>query len=267
LPRPRAWSYLVQFTRTDSSSCRCLALFSRHLAGPAQIYRNKEEFTIIDILKITARELGLSRKSVTSTVELLDEGNTVPFIARYRKEVTGELDETQIRQIEERVGYYRSLEQRKEEVIRLLDEQGKLTEDLQKQINGAVKLTEVEDIYRPYRPKRKTRASVAREKGLEPLAEYLLSFPAAGSAEVEVGAEKYLTEEVLTVEDALQGAMDIIAEDVADEPKVRGWVRDHTRRNSYLATRAKDLEKDSVYEMYYEFKELLSKGNWIYRYY
>jgi uncharacterized protein len=259
LPRPRAWPYLVQFTRTDSSSCRCLALFSRHLAGPAQIYRNKEEFTIIDILQITARELGLSRKSVTSTVELLDEGNTVPFIARYRKEVTGELDETQIRQIEERVGYYRSLEQRKEEVIRLLDEQGKLTEDLQKQINGAVKLTEVEDIYRPYRPKRKTRASVAREKGLEPLAEYLLSFPAAGSAEVEVGAEKYLTEEVLTVEDALQGAMDIIAEDVADEPKVRGWVRDHTRRNSYLATRAKDLEKDSVYEMYYEFKELLSK--------
>jgi uncharacterized protein len=202
---------------------------------------------------------------VTSTVELLDEGNTVPFIARYRKEVTGELDETQIRQIEERVGYYRSLEQRKEEVIRLLDEQGKLTEDLQKQINSAVKLTEVEDIYRPYRPKRKTRASVAREKGLEPLAEYLLSFPAASSAEAEVGAEveeqaeKYLTEEVPTVEDALQGAMDIIAEDVADDPKVRGWVRDHTRRHSYLATKAKDLEKSSVYEMYYEFKEPLSK--------
>lgn len=194
---------------------------------------------------------------MASTVELLDEGNTVPFIARYRKEVTGELDETQIRQIEERVGYYRSLEQRKEEVIRLLDEQGKLTEDLQKEINRAVKLTEVEDIYRPYRPKRKTRASMAREKGLEPLAEYLLSFPAAGSAEDE--AEKYLTEEVSTVEDALQGAMDIIAEDVADDPKVRGWVRDHTRRNSYLVTKAKDFEKDSVYEMYYDFKEPLSK--------
>lgn len=194
---------------------------------------------------------------MASTVELLDEGNTVPFIARYRKEVTGELDETQIRQIEERVGYYRSLEQRKEEVIRLLDEQGQLTEDLQKQINRAVKLTEVEDIYRPYRPKRKTRASKAREKGLEPLAEYLLSFPAAGSAEEE--AEKYLTEEVVTVEDALQGAMDIIAEDVADDPKVRGWVRDYTRRKSCLVTKAKDIEKDSVYEMYYDFKEPLSK--------
>ncbi|MDD3315744.1 MAG: Tex family protein [Syntrophaceticus sp.] len=212
---------------------------------------------MIDIIQITARELGLSQKSVTSTVKMLDEGNTVPFIARYRKEMTGELDETQIRQIEERVGHYRALEQRKEEVIRLIDEQGKLTDELRNKIEKAAKLSEVEDLYRPFRQKRKTRASMAREKGLEPLAEYLLSFPAAGSVEAE--AAKYLTEDVPTVEDALQGAMDVIAEDIADDPKVRGWVRDYTRRHSYLVSRAKDAEQDSVYEMYYEFKEPFSK--------
>ena len=214
-------------------------------------------FTIIDIIQITARELGLSQKSVASTVKMLDEGNTVPFIARYRKEMTGELDETQIRQIEERVGHYRALEQRKEEVIRLIDEQGKLTYELRNKIEKAAKLSEVEDLYRPFRPKRRTRASMAREKGLEPLAEFFLSFPAVGSVETE-GA-KYLTKDVPTVEDALQGAMDIIAEDIADDPKVRGWVRDYTRRHSYLVSRAKDAEKDSVYEMYYEFKEPFSK--------
>jgi uncharacterized protein len=171
--------------------------------------------------------------------------------------MTGELDETQIRGIEERVGYYRSLEQRKEEVIRLLDEQGNLTDDLRREIGRAEKLTDVEDIYRPYRPKRKTRASAARERGLAPLAEYLMSFPAAGSAETE--AEKYLTEDVPAVEDALQGAMDIIAEDVADDPRARGWVRDYTRRHGYLSVRARDIEQDSVYEMYYQFKEPLSK--------
>lgn len=214
-------------------------------------------FTIIDIIQITARELGLSQKSVASTVKMLDEGNTVPFIARYRKEMTGELDETQIRQIEERVGHYRALEQRKEEVIRLIDEQGKLTDELRNKIEKAAKLSEVEDLYRPFRPKRRTRASMAREKGLEPLAEFFLSFPAVGSVETE-GA-KYLTKDVPAVEDALQGAMDIIAEDIADDPKVRGWVRDYTRRHSYLVSRAKDAEKDSVYEMYYEFKEPFSK--------
>ncbi len=213
--------------------------------------------TIIDIVQIVAGELKLPRKSVSHTVELLDAGNTVPFIARYRKEMTGELDETQIRQIEEQVGFYRNLEQRKDEVIRLIDEQGKLTDELQKQITSAVKLTEVEDLYRPYRPKRKTRGGMAREKGLAPLAEYLLSFPAAGSPDVE--AAKYLSEEVPTAEDALQGAMDIIAEDIADDPRVRGWVRDHTRRNGYLASRAKDAEQESVYQMYYQFQEPVSK--------
>ena len=204
-----------------------------------------------------AGELGLPEKSVENTVKLLDDGNTVPFIARYRKEMTGELDETQIRRIEEQVGYYRNLEQRKEEVIRLIDEQGKLTEEIKEQINQALKLSEVEDIYRPFRPKRKTRGSIARGRGLEPLAVYLLSFPAEGSPDIE--AAKYLTEEVPAVEEALQGAMDIIAEDTADDPKVRGWVRDYTRKNGYLVTRAKDPDQDSVYRMYYEFKEPVAK--------
>lgn len=194
---------------------------------------------------------------MANVVELLDAGNTVPFIARYRKEMTGELDEIQIRQIEEQVGYYRSLEQRKEEVIRLIDEQGKLTAELREQIAGAVKLTEVEDIYRPYRPKRRTRAGLAREKGLEPFADYLLSFPADGSPEDE--AAKYLSEEVPTAEDALQGAMDIIAEDVADDPRVRGWVRDYTRQHGILATCARDPEKESVYRMYYDYREPVSR--------
>jgi len=171
--------------------------------------------------------------------------------------MTGELDETQIRRIEEQVGYYRNLEQRKEEVIRLIDEQGKLTEEIKEQINQALKLSEVEDIYRPFRPKRKTRGSIARGRGLEPLAVYLLSFPAEGSPDIE--AAKYLTEEVPAVEEALQGAMDIIAEDTADDPKVRGWVRDYTRKNGYLVTRAKDPDQDSVYRMYYEFKEPVAK--------
>ncbi len=171
--------------------------------------------------------------------------------------MTGELDETQIRRIEEQVGYYRNLEQRKEEVIRLIDEQGKLTEEIKEQINQALKLSEVEDIYRPFRPKRKTRGSIARERGLEPLAGYLLSFPAEGSPEIE--AAKYLSEEVPSVEEALQGAMDIIAEDIADDPKVRGWVRDYTRKNGYLVTKAKDPDQDSVYRMYYDFKEPVAK--------
>ncbi len=208
-------------------------------------------------MQITAKELGLAQRSVSSTVELLDQGNTVPFIARYRKEVTGELDETQIRDIQERVEYYRALEERKSEVVRLLEEQGKLTEDLEKQISRAVKLTVIEDIYRPFRPKRKTRAGVAREKGLEPLAEFLLSFPSTVAPELE--GEKYLSDEVESVEEALQGAMDIVAEMVADDPKVRGWVRDYTRRNGFLVTKAKDPKQESVYEIYYEFQEPLSK--------
>lgn len=202
-----------------------------------------------------ARETEIPREKVKNTVGLLDEKNTVPFIARYRKEVTGELDETQIRRIEELIKYHRNLEQRKTEVVRLIEEQGKLTEELRVRIMSAVKQTEVEDLYRPYRQKRKTRAGVAREKGLTPLADYLLSFPRSGSPQTEAGA--YISETVPTVEEAIQGAMDIVAELVADDPDARSWVRNYTRRQGLLVARAKDDQAESVYRMYYDYKEPL----------
>lgn len=210
-----------------------------------------------DILQTIAQEAGIPRGKVESTVKLLDSDNTVPFIARYRKEVTGELDEVQIRRIEELLAFYRNLVKRKAEVIKLIEEQGKLTDELCGRIMSAVKLTEVEDLYRPYRQKRKTRASVAREKGLQPLADYLLSFPRTGKPEDAAGA--YLSEAVPAVEDALQGAMDIVAEQVSDDPEARGWVRDYTRRKGWLVTKARDSETDSVYQMYYDYREPVSK--------
>jgi uncharacterized protein len=210
-----------------------------------------------DILQRVVQETDIPRQKVESTVRLLEEGNTVPFIARYRKEATGELDEVQIRRIEELVKFHRHLEQRKDEVLRLIDEQGKLTEELRTRIGEAAKLTEVEDLYRPYRQKRKTRAGVARQRGLTPLAEYLLSFPRTGSPKVE--ADAYLSEAVPTVEEALQGAMDIVAEQVADDPDVRGWVRDYTRRQGIVVTRARDARAESVYRMYYDYQEPVRK--------
>ncbi|MGE7053645.1 Tex-like N-terminal domain-containing protein, partial [Paenibacillus glucanolyticus] len=169
------------------------------------------------IVKQMAKELQLSEKQVRTTVELLDEGNTIPFIARYRKEMTGELDENQLRDIEERTNYLRNLEVRKREVIRIIEEQGKLTEELRKSITAAVKLQEVEDLYRPYKQKRKTRASVAKEKGLEPLSEWIWSQPK--QADVMLEAVKYVDEEkgVASAEEAVQGAMDILAENIADD--------------------------------------------------
>lgn len=213
---------------------------------------------IPDIFEIVARELELPRAKVEHTAELLDAGNTVPFIARYRKEVTGELDEIQIRRIEELVKFYRQLEQRKAEVLRLIHEQGQLTEELQARISGAQKLSQLEDLYRPYRPKRRTRAGVARERGLAPLAEYLLSFPPAGDPAEQ--ARAYLSDAVTGVEEALQGAMDIVAEQVADDPDVRGWVRDYTRRHGSLVTGARDPAADSVYRLYYDYREPVAKA-------
>lgn len=207
------------------------------------------------IIDIVARESEIPREKVANTVHLLDEKNTVPFIARYRKEVTGELDEVQIRQIEELIKYHRNLEQRKTEVIRLIEEQGKMTEELRARIMSAVKPTEVDDLYRPYRQKRKTRAGVAREKGLAPLADYLLSFPRTGSLEAE--AQAYLSETVTSVDAALQGSMDIVAEVAADDPDVRSWIRNYTRRQGNLVARAKDEQAESVYRMYYDYKEPL----------
>jgi len=180
----------------------------------------------------------------------------VPFVARYRKEATGGLDENQIRLIEERLQFHRNLEQRKEEVLRLIDEQGKLTEELALKIRQAEKLVQVEDLYLPYRPKRKTRASQAREKGLQGLADYLLSFPQAGNVEEE--ALRYTSEEISSRE-ALQGAMDIVAEMAAEDAVARGWIRDYTRRTGILQVAARDPELESPYRMYYEYREAVAK--------
>lgn len=206
-----------------------------------------------------AAELGLPVAKVAATVWLLDEGNTIPFIARYRKEVTGELDETQIRAVEERLRYLRALEERKTEVVRLIAEQGKLTDELRRAIEEATKLQEVEDLYRPFRPKRKTRATVAKERGLEPLADWIASRPVEGDPRAE--ALRYVDpdKEVPTVDDAMQGALDILAERIADDPDIRGWVRRFSFEQGELATEAKDGSKESVYGMYYDFREPVRK--------
>jgi uncharacterized protein len=205
-------------------------------------------------------EQSLSLKQVKSVISLTEDGNTVPFIARYRKEMTGALDEVQIRDILERWQYLQNLEQRKEEVIRIIDEQGKLTDELSKQIQHAEKLQEVEDLYRPYKQKRRTKATVAKEKGLEPFAEWLMTFP---KESVEKKAAEFLSDEkqVLSVEDAISGAKDIIAEMVSDDAESRKWIRKETTRTGTVVSAAKDQEKDEkkVYEMYYEYEEPVSK--------
>jgi len=211
------------------------------------------------IQKQISAETGASVKQVVATVALLDEGNTIPFIARYRKEMTGELDENALRSIEERLGYLRGLEERKREVLRLIAEQDKLTPELKRSVEAAAKLQEVEDLYRPYRQKRKTRASVAKERGLEPLALWMLSGPTSGSLLAE--AAKYVDADkgVATPEDAAQGACDIIAETIADDASVRSWVRRHTYQYATIVTEAKDPKAESVYEMYYNYREPVKK--------
>lgn len=214
-----------------------------------------------DILKMISSEQSISFKSVKNVISLLDDGNTVPFIARYRKEQTGALDEVQIRNIMERWNYIQNLEQRKGEVIRLIDEQGKLTPELENKILQSMKLQEVEDLYRPYKQKRRTKATVAKEKGLEPLAEWMMTFPTSGSL-VEK-AKEFLTEEkeVATVEDAIAGAKDIIAELVSDDAEGRKWIRRETFKSGVIESAVKDAEKDekNVYEMYYEYSEPVQK--------
>lgn len=211
------------------------------------------------IIKQVAKELSLSLKQVRTTSELLDEGNTIPFIARYRKEMTGELDENELRLIEERIVYLRNLEDRKVEVIRIIEEQGKLTGELKQSITQAVKLQEVEDLYRPFRQKRKTRASVAKEKGLEPLAIWIWGQPKQGNVLEE--AARYINAE-LGVDDAevaLQGAKDILAENIADDAAIRAWIRRYTLDHGMLTSEAKDAEQESVYENYYDYRELAKK--------
>ncbi|MTD41735.1 S1 RNA-binding domain-containing protein [Erwinia sp. CPCC 100877] len=215
-----------------------------------------------EVVTLLQKELtGYRPKQITTVLTLLNEGNTVPFIARYRKEMTNSLDEVQIREIEERYNYLSNLEKRKEEVLRLIEEQGKLTAELAKSIQQATKMQQVEDLYRPYKQKRRTKATIAKEKGLEPLADWLLSFPA--KADVTAEAEKYVNaeKEVASAAEALQGAHEILAERISDEPKFRAWIRDYTFKHGQYVSKVKDAEKDekSVYEMYYDFSEPVSK--------
>ncbi|MEH7223971.1 Tex family protein [Bacillus sp. JJ1566] len=213
------------------------------------------------MVKTIAKEIGITTKQVHSVINLLDEGNTVPFIARYRKELTGSLDEVQIKDVQEKWNYLQNLESRKEEVIRLIAEQGKLTDELQADIMKSTKLQQVEDLYRPYKQKRRTKATVAKEKGLEPLAEWLFTFPM--NVDVEQYAKQFISEEkeVLSAEDAIQGAKDIIAEWISDDAAFRQWIRNETFKLGTIETAVKDQEKDekNVFEMYYEYKEPIQK--------
>ncbi|MCY9031812.1 Tex family protein [Bacillus inaquosorum] len=209
-----------------------------------------------------AKEISLSQKHVESVIRLLEDGNTVPFIARYRKEQTGSMDEVQIQTISERWQYIQNLNQRKEEVIRLIAEQDKLTDDLKRKIEQSVKLQEVEDLYRPYKQKRKTKATVAKSKGLEPLADYILTLPQDDRlAEI---ADQYISEEkeVFTREEAIEGAKHIIAEQISDEPNFRKWIRQETFKKGTIkstAGKSADTDEKNVYEMYYEYEEPIAK--------
>jgi uncharacterized protein len=210
----------------------------------------------VDIIAVIAKETSIPRYKVEHTINLLTD-NTIPFIARYRKEQTGELDEEQIRNIDGLNKHYTGLEQRKAEIVRLIDGQGKLTGELQAKIISCTKLSKLEDLYLPYKPKRKTRASVARENGLEPLSTYLLSFPRSGSPEEE--ALTYISEAVPTVEEALHGACDIVAEIVAEDADVRSWVREQTRRTGWLVTSGRNTAEDKTYRNYYDYREPVSR--------
>lgn len=213
----------------------------------------------MDINQKLTEELEVKRWQVDAAVKLIDEGNTIPFISRYRKEVTGSLNDEQLRKLHERLVYLRNLEEKKEQVLSSIEEQGKLTEELRSQILAAETLVVVEDLYRPYRPKRRTRATIAKEKGLEPLAAVITLQQLKRPLKEE--AEQYLSEEkgVTSVEDAISGAKDIIAEAISDEADYRSWIRKITMKKGKLISTAKDPEAESVYEMYYEFEEPLSK--------
>lgn len=213
----------------------------------------------MDILKTLQTEFEVSEFHIKNIVELIDDGNTIPFIARYRKEMTGSCDDQKLREINDRLTYLRNLEKRKEEVLNSIEEQGKLTDEITEAVASATTLAEVEDIYRPYKQKRKTRASVAKEKGLEPLAELLFSFTLKGVDLNEIATE-YINEEkgVNSAEEALQGASDIIAEQISDAPEARRVLKDLIAKRGVIKSVAKS-EEESVYEMYYDYSEPVSK--------
>ena len=212
-----------------------------------------------DIVKQIAKELNIRQQQAESAIELIDQGNTVPFIARYRKEVTGGLTDEDLRRLEERLTYLRNLENRKEEVKRLIGEQGKLTPELTAQIDKAASVTEVDDIYRPYRPKRRTRATIAQEKGLAPLAELLWTQQTKDAALLEA-AQRYISEEkgVASAEDAVAGAQDIVAERVSDDAELRKQLRALIRRSGRIVSKAL-VKESTVYDLYYDFAEPISR--------
>ena len=213
----------------------------------------------MDILQVITGELNVRREQVEAAVKLIDEGNTIPFIARYRKEATGSLNDEQLRTLFERLTYLRNLEEKKAQVLSSIEEQGKLTPELKKQIEDALTMVVVEDLYRPYRPKRRTRATIAKEKGLEPLANLILLQTTKKPLLEEAAA--YVSEEkgVPTPEEALAGAKDIIAEVISDEADYRIKIRQMTFDRGYVRSEAKDSEASSVYEMYYDFEEPVKK--------
>ena len=211
-----------------------------------------------NIIKALSLELGQKEEYIQNVVSLLDEGNTIPFIARYRKELHGSMDDTTLRALETRLQYLRNLKERKEEIIKSIDGQGKLTEELAAQIMAASTLAEAEDLYRPYKQKRRTRATVAKEKGLEPLA--LAIFAQTGEDPAALAAD-YIDPEkgVETLEDALAGASDIIAEMISDDADIRKALRQKMERQAIITVSAVDPEKESVYELYYQFSTPISR--------
>ncbi|GAA3022693.1 Tex family protein [Tetragenococcus solitarius] len=212
-----------------------------------------------ELLTLLQQDLKQYRpKQIQSVLVLLKDGNTVPFIARYRKEATGELDEVQIREIEERYHYLENLENRKEEVLRLIDEQGKLSLELKNKILQADKMQQVEDLYRPYKQKRRTKATIAKENGLAPLSKWLLNFP---QDDIYDKAQTFVNDKIPTAEEALLGAHEIMAEQISDTAKFRSWIRNETFQNGCFESHVKDADKDEkgVYEMYYDFSEPLKK--------
>ena len=218
----------------------------------------------MDILKTLAEEFKIKEEQVKETVALIDEGNTIPFISRYRKEVTGGLDDATLRDLNDRLNYLRKMDERREEISNLIEAQGKLTPEITFALNNAKTLVELEDIYLPYRPKRKTRASVARDKGLEPLANYIMEQRDAYDPEIPVYAEQFIVisdekdKAVPTVEAALQGASDIIAEDISNNAEIRKMLREFTMNHGSLASKG-TTEETSVYENYYDFSEPIKK--------
>lgn len=213
----------------------------------------------MDIIKKLAQELQIKESQVRAAVQLIDEGNTIPFIARYRKEATGALNDEILRNLYERLTYLRNLEEKKEQVLNSIEEQGKLTKELKKQILAAETLVVVEDLYRPYRPKRRTRATIAKEKGLEPLANLIMLQQTNRSLEEEAAVFINEEKEVFTAQDAIEGAKDILAEYLSDEADYRMRIRELTMKYGKITSAAKDEEAESVYEMYYDFEEPVQK--------